>query len=97
MENTNMTLITGNTYPVKDALRSMGGKWDPTRKGWNVPSDKADAARKLVAGATPTPTRQYTPSTGGPRRAGAYVPCGYPGCSPGYCDECDGRGRYSRY
>lgn len=22
-----------------------------------------------------------------------YVPCGYPGCSPSYCDECDGEGR----
>ena len=21
-----------------------------------------------------------------------FIPCGYPGCNPGYCDECDGEG-----
>lgn len=21
-----------------------------------------------------------------------WRPCGYPGCNPGFCDECDGRG-----
>lgn len=26
-----------------------------------------------------------------PRRA--WAPCGYPGCNPHYCDECDGAGR----
>lgn len=44
------TLITGNTYPVKDQLKALGGKWDPKAKGWLVPDDKADAARKLVGG-----------------------------------------------
>jgi hypothetical protein len=28
------------------------------------------------------------------RRSAAFVPCGYPGCGPGYCDECDGEGMY---
>jgi len=23
-----------------------------------------------------------------------FEPCGYPGCNPMYCDECDGGGRY---
>jgi hypothetical protein len=45
-----MTLITGNTYPVKDALKALGGKWDADRKGWMVPDAKAADARKLVAG-----------------------------------------------
>jgi hypothetical protein len=26
-----------------------------------------------------------------------WQPCGYPGCSPSYCDECDGEGRGGRY
>jgi hypothetical protein len=43
-------LITGNTFPVKDQLRAMGGKWDADAKGWRVPADKADEARALVAG-----------------------------------------------
>jgi hypothetical protein len=44
-------LITGNTYPVKDALKALGGKWDPKTKGWRVPTEKAAEATKLVAAA----------------------------------------------
>jgi hypothetical protein len=31
-----------------------------------------------------------------PRRSSKrpFRPCGYPGCSPSYCDECDGLGMY---
>lgn len=75
-------LVTGNTYPVKDAIKELGGKWDPGAKGWRVPAAKADAARALVAGAAPK----------GPARSPGWRPCGYPGCSPSYCEECDERG-----
>ena len=44
------TLITGNTFPVKDQLRALGGRWDAVSKGWWVPAEKADEARALVAG-----------------------------------------------
>lgn len=81
-------LVTGNTYPVRDALVALGGRWDGTAKGWRVPAAKADAARALVAGAGPkAPARP----TGASRRPG-WRPCGYPGCNPSYCDECDGEG-----
>jgi hypothetical protein len=43
-------LITGNTYPVKDTLKAMGGRWDAEAKGWRVPAAKADAAKALVTG-----------------------------------------------
>lgn len=46
-----MTPINGNTYPVKDKLRAIGGKWDAARKCWLVPDNRADEARKLVANA----------------------------------------------
>jgi len=81
-------LITGNTYPVKDALKALGGKWDPNAKGWLVPDDKAAEARKLVGGTTPT--TRTAPSR--PARPAGWRPCGYPGCNPSYCDECDGKG-----
>ena len=42
------TLITGNTYPVRDQLKSLGGRWDSFRKGWRVPNDKAEEARAIV-------------------------------------------------
>lgn len=45
-------LITGNTYPVKDGLKALGGRWDPEAKGWRVPAAKADEARKLVSDAS---------------------------------------------
>jgi len=46
-----MQLITGNTYPVKDAIKALGGKWNKPRQGWEVPDDKAEEARTLVANA----------------------------------------------
>ena len=31
------TAWSGNTYPIRDAIKSLGGKWDATRKVWIVP------------------------------------------------------------
>ena len=44
----NTTLITGNTYPVKEQLKALGGKWNPGLKGWAVPTDRAEEAQDLV-------------------------------------------------
>lgn len=33
-----------------------------------------------------------TAKTSKARRPLGWRPCGYPGCNPGYCDECDGEG-----
>lgn len=41
-------LIVGKTYPVRDKLRALGGKWDPQAKGWRVPAASARAAQALV-------------------------------------------------
>ncbi len=45
-----MTEITGNTYPVRDKHKALGGR--PTKRGnqwiWLVPDDKADEARSLL-------------------------------------------------
>ena len=89
-----MTLITGNTYPVKDSIKALGGKWDPVNKGWMVPDDKAAAARALVAPAAPAAPRATTFAPAKTRPG--WRPCGYPGCCPSYCDECDGRGASTR-
>lgn len=43
--------ITGNTYPVKDELKKLGGRWNAEAKGWDVPAAKAEAAWALVKGA----------------------------------------------
>lgn len=43
--------ISGNTYPVKDALKAIGAKWDADNKCWTITSTKVDEARKIVANA----------------------------------------------
>ena len=48
-ETPDAVLITGNTYPVKDALKALGGRWDAAEKGWRVPAANAGEARRLVA------------------------------------------------
>jgi ATP-dependent DNA helicase UvrD/PcrA len=53
--------ITGNTYPVKDRIKALGGRWNGVSKCWSVPADKADEARALVAGNTPVATPVVTP------------------------------------
>ena len=81
-----MVAIGGKTYPVKDQLRAMGGRWDTGASVWRVPAEKADEARKLVAGVTPAYPQ-------GPRGLPyGWRPCGYPGCNPQLCDDCDGKG-----
>jgi hypothetical protein len=52
-----MVEITGNTFPVKDELKALGGRWLPARKAWAVPDDKAEQARQLVADAVASPKR----------------------------------------
>lgn len=48
-----LEIIKGNTYPVKDELKALGARWDAEQKAWAVPSDRAEEARAIVAGAGP--------------------------------------------
>jgi len=43
-----MTLITGNTFPVKEQLKALGAKWNPAAKGWNVPNNRLPEAGALM-------------------------------------------------
>ena len=56
-QNETMQLITGNTYPVRQEIKALGGKWNPPRQGWEVPDDNAEQARALVAGSPSSPPR----------------------------------------
>ena len=49
-------VVQGNTFPVKDQLKAIGGKWDPVSRAWTVPADKAAEAQALVAPARPAYT-----------------------------------------
>lgn len=46
-----MIAVTGNTYPVKDQIKALGGRWNADAKAWMVPEAKATAAQALIAGA----------------------------------------------
>src|SRR5208282_2050354 len=51
--------IIGNTYPVKDQLKALGGRWSPDQHAWMVPADKANQARALVGtGKIPPPSQK---------------------------------------
>lgn len=66
------TKIVGNTYPVKDSLRALGGRWNADEKAWYVPDAKADEARKLVESGAGTVTAQVQQ----PYRPRKCVVCG---------------------
>jgi hypothetical protein len=53
-----MVTITGNTYPVKEQLKSLGAKWDSNQKAWLVPDAKAEQARQIVASGAANATTQ---------------------------------------
>lgn len=77
-----MVEITGNTYPVRDRLKALGGKWNPARNCWMVPADKAEEARALV-GSKPQA-----------KRCGTFSPktCATCGCRINYgryCGKCE--------
>lgn len=65
-----MTAITGNTYPVRNEMRAIGGQWDAANKAWLVPDDKAEYAKSLI------PTGRHgerAASRSGSRRVSNYA------------------------
>jgi len=78
-ETGEMTTILGNTYPVRDRLRSLGGQWDAEAKVWRVPSSRAALARAAVESA-PQSTRSASRRTF--VRRGTWT-----GCSCGSVEE----------
>lgn len=41
--------IYGETYPVREELKALGGRWDRRAGSWRVPVDRAEEARKIIA------------------------------------------------
>lgn len=57
--------------------------------GERVEWTKGARARHVVCQQSAS-AQTISTATSTPRRG--WRPCGYPGCSPQYCDECDGEG-----
>ena len=75
-----MTAIKGNTYPVKDQLKSLGAKWNPDAKAWMIDDEKAEEAKSIVASACAANT------VGAANTASAK-----PQYRPSRCKECGAR------
>ena len=59
---------------------------------WADPNSTLVLATVETAPSKPKSNPQAAPA---PRRSNprrGWRPCGYPGCNPNYCDECDGEG-----
>jgi hypothetical protein len=46
--------VTGNTYPIKDQLRSAGCHWDGERRQWWIGKAKAAAVQTIISGLSAT-------------------------------------------
>jgi hypothetical protein len=40
--------LTGNTYPVKEALKALGAHWDQEQRAWLIHPDKAAHAQAII-------------------------------------------------
>lgn len=69
-----MTTVTGNTYPVRAQLASMGGRWNQSAQGWTFLNDAvADEAQTIVNRAGPAPARAHRGSRTGRRYGSSYT------------------------
>ena len=47
----NNLMLKGNTYPIKEDVKSAGGIWDKREKGWLMPSQAVlEDMQKLMGG-----------------------------------------------
>ena len=77
-----MKPVTGNTFPIKDQLKKLGGRWDAESKCWMVPEDKIREAQRL-ADSVPAPERMEGKKAAGTKKCA--------GCGKYYTEEEVGR------
>lgn len=54
--------IGGNTFPVREELKTLGARWNGDRNVWLVPAAKGEEARALVSGVGPRRHRGGLPA-----------------------------------
>lgn len=45
--------LRGDTYPMRDRIRAIGGHWDAAEKAWWIGAGKREAAEALVSAPQP--------------------------------------------
>jgi hypothetical protein len=70
-----MVAISGNTFPVKDALKALGARWDAANRVWMISADKAEQAKSLVEnkGMIVRNGVMYAPSKPASRSRSSYI------------------------
>ena len=48
-----LVALTGNTYPLKEALKALGARWDAEQRAWLIRADKAEHARAIIENPSP--------------------------------------------
>lgn len=43
-----LVVINGNTFPVKDKIKSLGFKWNPKYKSWNFKGEDAPSEGEIM-------------------------------------------------
>lgn len=54
-KRTDLVEISGNTYPIKDRIRALGGRWSAANKRWSVPQEAVAEIEALLAGTVAAP------------------------------------------
>ena len=80
-----MKPVAGNTYPIRQQLKDMGGKWDANKKIWFVPLNRLDEAVKLASGVDKQPLSRTDQIAIAARRRGEQ---------PGTCSMCGEKCKY---
>lgn len=83
MTTSNYIPVSGNTYPIKDQLKALGGRWNAAQKCWMMPANVADKAFALLQ-AAPRGYVRSAASQPARRSRGTWT-----GCSCGSVEEYD--------
>lgn len=87
MVGSRMVKLIGNTYPVRDRIRALGGRWNARDNCWMVPSvSYAEAARLLPPAEAP---HTANGSTSGRRAPRTCKDCGCRINYGVYCGKCE--------
>lgn len=81
-----MVTVTGNTYPVRDKIKALGGRWNADAKGWDVPRIKEAEVRALI-GAVPVAAIGKCSKCSGVCKA-SYTVCFNCRPAPRKCKQC---------
>jgi len=78
---------------------TWGIRGDGLSPGQTVTVTKRDgtSSRVVVGSIVSTENGTTTAKVSRPYRPRNWRPCGYPGCNPHHCDECDGKGAGGSY